>query len=751
MSGRITTLPSLIKPNTIEYRKYQVSIAKHASQVNTLVVLPTGLGKSIIAALTIAYRLERFPESSVLFLAPTRPLALQHYSFLKKIMLLNDYTLQIWTGSIPPSKRVFKKKSIVVGTPQALLNDVIAQRIPLQEFSLLILDEVHRCVGNYPYTQLSSLYLQLSHYPLILGLTASIKPERERLERICELLKIRNIEYRDEESPDVSPYVHKVHFILKPIDLPYPLKECRRLLLSLMQEHLNKVYKLGVISSKPRTYRELEALINLLRKKVALNPSDRNLSDALKSLASIRRISIAIERLDFGGASLFLNFMQTLFVKSERPGTPKALKMLLRDQRMIDAIQLAKIIDSGGGGNPKLPVLLNILETELKKGSKGVIVFTSFRYTSAEILNYLQKNSEVIKPIRLIGQSKRQNDKGFSQKKQWEAVSSFKSGFRNVLIATQVGEEGLDITSTDAVVFFDNTSSAIRFIQRKGRTGRIKTGKVYILYYRNTRDESYLWAAMRKEKKLKKFLREISSAGGSSTYPSLLEFTSLHKKEFSSEVKIIIDYRELKSQVASELKKLGVALIPTNLSIGDYIISEKVCIERKTAGDFSKSIVDNRLFDQIRALKSAYESPILLIEGESLYLTGVDAKAVRGALITIAVDYGLPILWSRSAIETALLLKRMAIREQREKGVRVRIRAEKKPPTLYEQQLYLVSGLPGIERKLAERLLRKFSTPQKVFTASQQELVEVEGIGKQKANQIRKTLTTPFKPESNSN
>ncbi|RLG69310.1 DEAD/DEAH box helicase, partial [archaeon] len=364
---------------------------------------------------------------------------------------------------------------------------------------------------------------------------------------------------------------------------------------------------------------------------------------------------------------------------------------------------------------------------------------------------YLQKNSEVIKPIRLIGQSKRQNDKGFSQKKQWEAVSSFKSGFRNVLIATQVGEEGLDITSTDAVVFFDNTSSAIRFIQRKGRTGRIKTGKVYILYFRNTRDESYLWAAMRKEKKLKKFLREISSAGGSSIYPSLLEFTNLHKKEFSSEVKIIIDYRELKSQVASELKKLGVALIPTNLSIGDYIISEKVCIERKTAGDFSKSIVDNRLFDQIRALKSAYESPILLIEGESLYLTGVDAKAVRGALITIAVDYGLPILWSRSAIETALLLRRMAIREQREKGVRMRIRAEKKPPTLYEQQLYLVSGLPGIERKLAERLLRKFSTPQKVFTASQQELVEVEGIGKQKANQIRKTLTTPFKPESNSN
>lgn len=207
------------------------------------------------------------------------------------------------------------------------------------------------------------------------------------------------------------------------------------------------------------------------------------------------------------------------------------------------------------------------------------------------------------------------------------------------------------------------------------------------------------------------------------------------------EILIFADNREFQSNIAKELARKDCTVRPQQLEVGDFILSERVCIERKTAEDFLSSVFDQRIFEQLKELKRNFERPLLLIEGENLYdKRDVHPNSVRGCLASIAVDMEVPTLWSKSEKDSAELLFWIARREQVEEDRDVSLRGEKQPVTLEEKQLYLVSGLPGIDRKMAERLLEEFGTPEKVFTAGEDELKEVKGIGEKTARNLRQVL-----------
>ncbi|MCD6590847.1 MAG: hypothetical protein J7K72_02650 [Candidatus Aenigmarchaeota archaeon] len=215
----------------------------------------------------------------------------------------------------------------------------------------------------------------------------------------------------------------------------------------------------------------------------------------------------------------------------------------------------------------------------------------------------------------------------------------------------------------------------------------------------------------------------------------------------SGEVRIIADRREAKTNILQYLESFNAVVVIDQLDTGDYICSDRVCVERKTVSDFLNSITDQRIFDQSRNLTEQYEKPVIVIEGsyDLLYLErNLHPNTIRGTLASLAIDYKIPILWSSDPRETAALLYWIAYREQIKEKRNISIRVSKRFKTFTEQQEFLISGLPGVNTKLSRNLLNKFKTPKKIFSASISSLMKVEGIGKKKAEKIWKLLNTNY-------
>jgi len=211
------------------------------------------------------------------------------------------------------------------------------------------------------------------------------------------------------------------------------------------------------------------------------------------------------------------------------------------------------------------------------------------------------------------------------------------------------------------------------------------------------------------------------------------------------EVIIYSDIREASSKIIDILKK-RCKVEEKSLPVGDYLLSKRVCVERKTASDFLQSITDGRLFSQIKEMIENFKNPLIIIEGNGLFNgeRKIHPNAIRGALASIAIDFGIPILWTENQLETAELLFSIAKREQLERKNSVSIRGKKKTRSMNEIQEYLIAGLPKISREKSRSLLKHFGTPQKIFTASEEELKNVEGVGEKLAKKIRKILTKSY-------
>jgi len=221
---------------------------------------------------------------------------------------------------------------------------------------------------------------------------------------------------------------------------------------------------------------------------------------------------------------------------------------------------------------------------------------------------------------------------------------------------------------------------------------------------------------------------------------------SLKRAATAQKPKVLIfaDSRELSSGVIKGLENYDCIVRQKTLAVGDYLLSDRVCVERKTADDFVASITDKRLFSQLINLKNGFERPVLLIEGPDIY-GRLTPNAIQGALASIALDFQIPIIWSRSAEETAGIVYWLARREQFDDKREVSIRGDKKAETTGEKQEYLVSGLPGISITRAKQLLKHFKTPAAVFAATAEELAAAEGVGPVTAKNIRNILDEEYR------
>ncbi len=223
-------------------RVYQEVIYAKCKERNCLVVLPTGLGKTLVAMLIADYRLSKYGGKVLMLAPPTKPpLALQHAESFRKLFDLPPERINVLTGELPPEKRteLWRESVIVTATPpQTVENDIITGKISLEDVVLLVFDEAHRAVGNYSYVFIAREYLKTARHPLVLGLTASPGSDEDRIREIIHNLGIEHIEIRTESSPDVKPYVQRIAFEWVKVELPGIYKEVRSLLREMLKESL---------------------------------------------------------------------------------------------------------------------------------------------------------------------------------------------------------------------------------------------------------------------------------------------------------------------------------------------------------------------------------------------------------------------------------------------------------------------------------------------------------------------------------
>ena len=751
----------LIKSNAIEARLYQQVLAADVlKKGNTMIVAPTALGKTIVATLVAADRLEKVKNSKILVLAPSKPLAIQHESTFKEFLTVPCSSI---TGAVKTDERVkrWEESQIICATPQTVESDLLKGRYSLKDVSLVVFDECHHGVGSYSYVYLASRYVKESKFNLILGLTASPGSDKEKIKEVCDNLYIQSIVVKTEEDNDVRPYFNPVAIDWVRVKMSSELEKIKTHVDKALKIRLKGLKNMGVIRTVSVNKLDILKARGRVQSAIArsVNPK-KECFQAISILSAVINIQHSQELIETQGVVTFNKYVARL-----RKKKTKAAKSLIQDPNFGKAIYLAREAEKHGLEYPKLKKVTDIIKKELgqngqtklqsdryvkdadQKSSK-IMVFTQYRDSLEMIHQKLEK--EGIKSVKFFGQASRDGEKGLTQKEQKEIIKAFKIGEYDVLLSTSVAEEGIDIPAVDLVILYEPVPSEVRMIQRRGRTGRKRSGRVKVLITNGTRDEGYYWASVNKERRMKHQLID----------PDVLEelnSNAIERMENEKRVKVLdptpkkeelpvvfADTREGNSKVIRHLSEMEIDVKVQAMAVGDYQVSDEVVIERKTAKDFVDSIVDKRLFKQARSLMEEFKRPLIILEGDDLYNGMINPNAIRGSIASIALDFGISIIPTRNAQDTAAMIKRIAIREQSGEKTPIQIRTDKKPVNLWEQQLFIIESLPNIGPVNAKNLLEHFGTVANIINASESQLQEVEGIGKKTAANIRKVVDSKY-------
>ena len=868
-----------LRDEVIEARAYQLEAVDVALSGSTLLVLPTAAGKTAVAWMVMAEMLRR-SDGWALMIAPTVALVKQHLDDLQAVF--KDETIEpiAMSGAIPASKRegMWQKSRLIVSTPQVVRNDVTRGVLDLNDCSVLVIDEAHHATGQRGEAQVADLYLGIAADPLILGMTASPGSKTEKVEEICQRLAVERIHMRSSSDEMLTEHLANLDIEELRVKVPNEIRELAEPFVRWQESIVDRERRLGrYVLPGPASHSGLANAME--RANVAIRRGESDAYGSMSRIGLAMSLHHLINHLLCQGTAAAREFLDRK--ESGADSEKKNTRNLLRDPRVRDLrASLAEI----GEIHSKVGAVRRLVRERLRRDPESrIIVFATFR-DSVTALDTALENLEGAKPIQFIGQSKRGSGKGLTPKQQISRIESFRSGEGNILIATSVGEEGLDIPSADLVIFYEPVPSEIRNIQRRGRTGRHRDGDVVVLIAEDTRDEGARAAALRREENMYRAVgrvrRKLARSGhldlsnlaqfrviieGELTpadefvrsirethRPELSEQQQPETTEIAAEPRIIppstfrprgqtglenfpaqredvvpkkqktaggqtphirekesspsnppsksypkppeeakhpvsaaqdlidledslpdvpgatvtADDRELNSAVVARLKALGTEVRIDRLETGDFRIGERILVERKTVRDFVDSLVDGRLLEQASRLVGAAPRSLLLIEGEGLFHSPrVHPHALMGALTTLALDFGIPVVTTKDGAETARFL---TVASRREESMldgltpRARDRLEAVKPEFWTDPvtqaaaaarqlrgseddertgaITLLVAIPSVDEDLATRLLNRFGTIAGLVWADEDELRQVEGITETQVREIWRTF-----------
>jgi Fanconi anemia group M protein len=617
-----------IAPDRVARRGYQEAIAAECLARNTLVVLPTGMGKTVIALLVLAERLRE--GGKAIFLAPTKPLVDQHARFLGEHLVGLD--VRALTGEVPPADRAeaWAAGGVVCSTPQVLQNDLARGGAPLEGVQVLVLDEAHRAVGEYAYAAIARAYREAEPKGRLLGMTASPGAQPEKIAEVMENLGIQGIEIRTEDDPDVAPFVQPIRMEWLEVAMPPSVERIAQLLRAALGESMAELQRAGVLrAGQPSTRDLIEAQRRLGAQ--ASQGEAREMFHLLSALARALKLNHAVEMCETQGLGALRTYVERL-----REDPSRAAKAILRDARVGEALRL---LAQARVEHPKLRRVALLLQEQLRVKPQGkAIVFTHYRDTS-EILQEELAKVEGIKPVRFVGQATKGEDKGLSQRQQQAILEAFKAGEHNVLIATSVAEEGLDIPSTDLVIFYEPVPSEIRSIQRRGRTGRHSPGRVMVLVTKGTRDVASYWTARRKERAMKLEVGELRQrfAHVNASWERPAGQATLASFEPPTAGEVRVDHRRANSALAAALRERGITVVP-DLLPGATFAAGAIGVRVIEAEELATPAGRVRVEGEVRALQRFGRRAVLLQSGADVAPGTVRAWEQAGLTVRQAKD-----------------------------------------------------------------------------------------------------------------
>ncbi|WP_136716915.1 ERCC4 domain-containing protein [Halorientalis salina] len=843
----------LLTEGLLEDRQYQRQLADAATGDHTLVCLPTGLGKTSVSLLVTADRLHE-RGGKALFLAPTKPLVTQHAEFYREALQIPDDEIVVFTGEVKPDDRadLWEDARIIIATPQVVENDLVGNRISLREVTHCTFDECHRASGDYAYNYIAERYHADADDPLVTAMSASPGGDEEAILQVCENLGLQEVEVMTEDDADVAEHTHDTDVEWKRVELPEAVVEIRDSLNEVITDRLTKLKDLGVTNKTSPDLSEKE-LVRIQGKLRELMNNDQ--SEGYKGMslhAEIRKLNTAVNYVETQSVESLRRYFERLKNAARSSGASKADQRFVSDPKVRESMRRAEEYDDLHPKFRQTRILL--AETLGLNDGERVIVFTESRDTAETLTEFLGEHFETHK---FVGQSDTEGSDGMTQTEQQETLDDFRAGEFEVLVSTSVAEEGLDVPEVDLVLFYEPVPTAIRSIQRKGRTGRQTEGQVVVLLAEDTRDEAYFWKSRNDEKRMKRELRDLKSVAGEIEaelveQPGIDEFAGDGDGEDPAEpgsgetavsasgsdgaaretkgqrsvdagqsglaafaadgtdaedagdgesqgdnesargdetggsgeevsasgdetvgetgdrsddgeetegvvaeaepqeegVEIVADQRELDSTIARDLStREGVETRLETLEVGDYVLSDRVVVERKTVGDFLDTLTggDRSMFEQVGDASRHYARPVVVIEGGDLYgERSVHPNAIRGALSALVVDFGVSVLRTADEDETADMLEVIATREQETADREVSVHGEKQSKTLAEQQEYVVASIADVGPVTARSLLSEFGGVEAVMTASEEDLQDVDGVGQVTAERIRDVVGSDY-------
>ncbi|MWV63721.1 DEAD/DEAH box helicase [Halorubrum sp. JWXQ-INN 858] len=833
----------LLVDDFLQHRRYQLRLADAARTADTLVCLPTGLGKTAVSLLVTANRLHE-AGGTALFLAPTKPLVQQHAEFYREALEIPDEEIVVFTGEVRPDDRaaLWERARVVIATPQVVENDLVGNRISLRDVTHLTFDECHRATGDYAYVYIAERYHADAADPLVTGMSASPGGDTEEIETVCTNLGLRNVEVMTEDDADVSEYTHDTDVRWVEVDLPEEVIAIRDALNAVIVDRLEKLKSIGVTNttSPDLSQRDLNEMRGQLKRMM-----DNDQSDGYKGMsthAEVMKLRRAVELVETQSVESVRRYFERQRNAARSSGASKASQRMIADPKVREAMRQAESFD---GLHPKFSQARILLaETLGINDGERAILFTESRDTAEALVEFLAASFDVRK---FVGQGDKEGSDGMTQKQQQETLDDFRAGEFEVLVSTSVAEEGLDVPEVDLVCFYEPVPTAIRSIQRKGRTGRQASGEVVVLMAADTRDEAFFWISRRREKRMERELADLKAATGeiestvgggdqsgldafagpgagdngdtddsgdggddvpdganadnadagdadaddgasSGDAPAALTDFAADAREGGGDddgdetvdggandaeaddaeandggddavvatagvdggVEVVIDQRELDSAIAKSLStRDGLVTRLETLAVGDYVLSDRVAVERKSAADFVDSMLDadRSLFTQVGELSRAYARPVVVVEGTNLYgQRDIDPNAIRGALSALAIDFGVSVLRTEDETDTTELLATIARREQETRDREVSVHGEKTTKTRAEQQEYVVSAIADIGPVTARSLLEHFGSVEAVMTAPEDDLLAVDGVGAVTAERIRGVIGASYEP-----
>ncbi len=783
----------LLTDGVIERRRYQMRLADTADDAHTLVCLPTGLGKTTVSLLVTARRLHAVGGRSLL-LAPTKPLVQQHADFYREALSIPGDDMVVFTGEVSPDDRaaLWEDARIVVATPQVVENDLVGGRVSLSAVTHLTFDECHRATGDYAYNYIAERYHADADRPLVTGMSASPGGDEDAIRQVCENLGIETVEVMTEEDADVAEYTHETDVEWETVELPDAVAEIRDGINEVIRDRLTRLKELGVCSTTQPdlSQKQLNEVRGRLQELIDNGDSDG--FEGMSIHAEVMKLRQAVTLVETQSVEAVERYFERQRQAARSSGASKADQRLVSEPRVREAMRRAEKHD---GLHPKYSRTRRLVaETLGIHDGERVIVFTESRDTAEALTDFLGQHFAV---RRFVGQGDRQGSDGMTQREQQDTLESFRDGEFEVLVSTSVAEEGLDVPEVDLVLFYEPVPTAIRSIQRKGRTGRQTEGRVVVLMAEDTRDEAYFWISRRRENEMEEELRALkgvadeldaelsqrgleefadgtAETGADDGTPDagraeLTDFAGEVDAEAESEdgdeaetegnvasagtddgVEVVVDQRELESSIARDLSlRDGVETRLETLAVGDYVLSDRVVVERKAVSDFLDTLVggDRSMFEQVGDMARHYARPVVLLEGEGLYTErDVHPNAIRGALASLAVDFDASVLRTRDEDGTAELLRTVAEREQSVADREVSVHGEKQSRTLAEQQEYVVSSIADVGPVTARALLAHFGTVEAVMTARHDDLLQVDGVGEVTADRLREVIGSEYDP-----